>query len=592
MKKISCYSINSAFYVILCFLVYQNILSQNCQERLRQWDSIYRDPLEGKNDLHLITKEISEAKLFKCLSDAYRRWGIIYRYNGRIDSAIIYCIRSASIADSLNYSLSAASSYNQIAIIYTQIQNLDQALFYFEKAFRAYSQINHYRGMSDASLNISEILFNKNKTDSSRILCLKSLIYMRQWGDTSTVGYNYNLLSKTALENNNPTNALRYSKQAIQLFKKDNDPPGLLPALNQLGMIFEQLNNSDSALYYFKETYRLAANLGYKENILETVSLLAEVYERQNINDSAILYFKLQQAYSDTLNQESQFRVTTEMLTRFDTERKETALQNEKQLSANRNTMNIALSILSFVLLFSILLMWRSFRQRKKIERKESELQNANAMLKGQDEERERIARELHDRVGSMLSTVKLHFTSMEEQVGQLVKVQHKSYEKAIELLDETYEEVRRISHDLDTGLLGRFGLRTAMLQLAQVIESTNKLKILYLDNDLLPEIYKPFETDLYRITQELLSNTIKYAKAKEISIQLSRNNGNLVYSYEDDGIGFSKEQLKDSKGIGYKNIEARVKKMKGEWHLETSPGNGLNLIIELPIGNNTHHHS
>jgi signal transduction histidine kinase len=120
---------------------------------------------------------------------------------------------------------------------------------------------------------------------------------------------------------------------------------------------------------------------------------------------------------------------------------------------------------------------------------------------------------------------------------------------------------VRRISHDLDSGLLSRFGFKTAMLQLVQLLESTNKLKVMYIDNGIEPALYKPFETDLYRITQELLSNAIKYAEAKEISIQLTLNNGNLVYSYEDDGVGFEKEKLEINKGIGYQNINTRVKK-------------------------------
>jgi two-component system, NarL family, sensor kinase len=107
---------------------------------------------------------------------------------------------------------------------------------------------------------------------------------------------------------------------------------------------------------------------------------------------------------------------------------------------------------------------------------------------------------------------------------------------------------------------------------------------VLYIDNGIEPTIYKPYETDLYRITQELLSNAIKYASAKEISIQLTLNNGNLLYSYEDDGVGFEKEKLEVNKGIGYQNIEIRVKKMKGSLHLDTSPGNGTNVIIEIPL--------
>lgn len=214
------------------------------------------------------------------------------------------------------------------------------------------------------------------------------------------------------------------------------------------------------------------------------------------------------------------------------------------------------------------------------------EVENVNAQLKGQDEERKRIAQELHDRIGSILSTVKLHFSSVEEGMNALKEQQNKSYGVAVNLLDEAVDEVRRISHDLYEGSLARFGFRTALLQLIAAIEKANTIKITFLDNEIDASIYKEWEQDLYRITQELLSNTLKYAEAREISIQLTMRGDIFGYMYEDNGKGFETALVESSLGIGYKNINARVAKMNGKWHLDSRPAHGMTLMIEIPVEN------
>lgn len=224
--------------------------------------------------------------------------------------------------------------------------------------------------------------------------------------------------------------------------------------------------------------------------------------------------------------------------------------------------------------------------QRRRVDdlMQKQEVENVNAMLKGQDEERKRIAQELHDRIGSILSTVKLHFTNVETGIALLKEQQNKSYTEAVGLLDEAVDEVRRISHDLYEGSLAKFGFKTALLQLIAAIEKANVVHVTFIDNGVERDAYKEFEQDLYRITQELLSNSLKYAQAKEITIQLNQKQGVVEYMYEDDGAGFNIQKIADSAGIGYKNIAARVAKMGGTWHLDAHPNHGMTLIIELPI--------
>jgi signal transduction histidine kinase len=256
------------------------------------------------------------------------------------------------------------------------------------------------------------------------------------------------------------------------------------------------------------------------------------------------------------------------------------------------STAAIAILLLAVI---DLLLLYRNRKlkhQRELEERnrkiddllQKQEVENVNAMLKGQDEERKRIAQELHDRIGSILSTVKLHFSSIEDAMKVLQKQQNQSYNEAVGLLDEAVDEVRRISHDLYEGSLAKFGFATALRQLIAAIEKANIIKIDFI-NSIEGEVdITEFEQGLYRITQELLSNTLKYADAKQITIQLNKSDTGILYMYEDDGKGFTTAQAKESAGIGYKNIEARVAKINGSWDLDTRPGHGMTLTIEIPI--------
>ncbi|MDL5049514.1 histidine kinase [Oscillatoria amoena NRMC-F 0135] len=258
----------------------------------------------------------------------------------------------------------------------------------------------------------------------------------------------------------------------------------------------------------------------------------------------------------------------------------------------------MAATITAALLLLAVIDLFLLYRHRKLKHEKEldehkrriddllqkQEVENVNAMLKGQDAERKRIAQELHDRLGSILSTVKLHFSAVEEQMNALKQQQHQSYGEATLLLDEAVDEVRRISHDLYEGSLAKFGFKTALLQLISAIEKANTVKILFIDNGVDEGIYKNHAQELYRITQELLSNTLKYSGATEITLQLSLKENTFDFMYEDNGKGFDKKYAENGSGIGYKNIAARVAKLNGNWHLDTHPGHGMTLLIEIPV--------
>jgi signal transduction histidine kinase len=216
---------------------------------------------------------------------------------------------------------------------------------------------------------------------------------------------------------------------------------------------------------------------------------------------------------------------------------------------------------------------------------KEQEVKSINSFMSGQEKERNRIAAELHDRLGSLLSAVKLHFSSIEADLNESGDEEREDFSFALKLLDNSVDEVRTISHNLSKGILMQFGLSEAIKNLRDTINTAGQLQIKFIEAgpgfNLNPEV----EVELFRITQELITNAIKHSQADEIFVQLISDEEGLRIVVEDNGVGFDMRKLKE-KGIGLLNLKSRVEKINGEYHIESSVGNGTNIIIEVKNSN------
>lgn len=213
---------------------------------------------------------------------------------------------------------------------------------------------------------------------------------------------------------------------------------------------------------------------------------------------------------------------------------------------------------------------------------KEHELKSMSAIIEGQDNERRRIAADLHDRLGSMLATVKLYFTSFDDQIEKLRLQNKQQYSKASQLLDEACDEVRKISHDLASVELTSFGIKASLERLSESIAQAGGPKIAIHSFGLETRLDVVIEIGVYRVLQELVNNILKHSGAKAASIQLNNYANSLNIVVEDDGKGF--EILSSGKGIGLKNVKERIDKLNGKVVIDSRKGHGTTIIIDIPI--------
>lgn len=314
-----------------------------------------------------------------------------------------------------------------------------------------------------------------------------------------------------------------------------------------------------------------------------------EEYKRYTTIDDSLALAK----YDDRL-------ATAEMM--FETERKNKMIrQGERDLaqataSADRKRWERnALLGLSAMLTLVVLLFWQGMRSRNRLATKARELheqrvneliqgqeiKTMSAMMEGQHAERERVAKELHDRVGSMLSSVKHQFSALELRVTELKDEQRGQYKKVYGLLDEVVGEVRRISHDMVAGTLARFGLPKALTDLKDAVQIKGRIEV-ELSIFGVGRLERSLEIALYRVIQELVSNVLKHAQASELTIALTQHADRLNVIVADNGKGFDVDQLSD--GMGMVNVRSRIAAFNGELTVDSSLGRGTTVSIQVPL--------
>lgn len=235
-------------------------------------------------------------------------------------------------------------------------------------------------------------------------------------------------------------------------------------------------------------------------------------------------------------------------------------------------------ALLVTIALISLLILLIRNYYRRKLEKQKVVLENEQAI----ERERTRMARELHDGLGSMLSGIKHSFNALQNQLS-LDNTQQNKFDYNIEKLNESIVELRNISHSMASDALLKYGLENSLKDYCSNLGSPDGLNITFtaLNTDhLFLQEDKAFH--VFRIVQELLQNVIKHAAAKNVIVQMSCNEKTLYIAVEDDGKGFGNKNADTGKGIGLRNIETRIKLVKGRIDIQSSQ-DGTSVLMEIP---------
>jgi len=210
---------------------------------------------------------------------------------------------------------------------------------------------------------------------------------------------------------------------------------------------------------------------------------------------------------------------------------------------------------------------------------KEQELTSIDAMIEGQEKERQRIANDLHDDLGGLMANVKLHFNALQD------KNSPELFAKTNILIDEAYQKVRTVAHAKNSGVIAKQGLLKAVQNMAEKISNSNKIEIDVIDHGLENRLENSLELTIFRIIQELITNVIKHANASQATIHLTNHEDTLNIMVEDNGKGFNqKKRIKVTNGMGISSIDKRVEHLNGTMTIESEINQGTTIIIDIPL--------
>lgn len=333
----------------------------------------------------------------------------------------------------------------------------------------------------------------------------------------------------------------------------------------------------------------------YRKNVKMIIyDLLVSDYEFVGNTSEALRYSKLNMQYRDSVNVAAQ----NTNLTKFQAGEKEKQILIEQE-NKNRNR-NIAIGLGGGLVAVSLIgfLLFKNTKRKQRIAEQQSqieiqktekilrdqELTTIDAMIEGQEKERQRLASDLHDSVGATLSAAKLqfdHLSKNKDKLGELDEL----FGKTGKLLDDAYTEVRSMAHIKNSGVLAKNGLLPAIQKLAKNASGTNKLQIDVQDFGLEERLENSLEITVFRIIQELVTNIIKHANAQEATISVTQHEDSLNIMVEDDGKGFNPmNSFKSDDGMGLDSIERRVEHLEGSMEVDSSEGNGTTIVIDIPL--------
>jgi signal transduction histidine kinase len=336
---------------------------------------------------------------------------------------------------------------------------------------------------------------------------------------------------------------------------------------------------------------------------LDLYAGFAESYAGMGKMDQAYQYQKRYSQLSDSIH-ETQFKANlNELELKYRNAENQNEIitlkaKNEQAAMAARNSklwigLLTAATLLLLILVAFALLYYRNnkrllhqkelnHRQQLKELEQQQRIQFGQAVLKGEEQERRRLARDLHDGLGGMLAGVKINLSGQVDDIAS--QNQRTELQKIIEQLDNSVTELRRIAHNMMPVNLLKFGLETALKDLCESLMN-ERTRIDFQAYSIESSMPEQTQINIYRIVQEMLANAVKHADATNIILQCSQNGNTFLITQEDNGKGFDTSTSDSQKGIGLSNIRNRVGFLKGKMEIESVINEGTTINIELHVG-------
>lgn len=563
------------------------------------------------------------------IGSSYARLGYIEGREGQHLQAIEFTKKALLHFEKIDRIKGITLCFINLGSYYNILAMPDSALYYFFKGITLLEGTKSEPGkLARLYENVGNTFGNRKEFSKAIEYSRKSITLATSINDSDYIVTAYSTLSNIYNQSKHYTSGLEAAKQARNYLPSIEDPVLVEKVYSKLAAAYVGTGEPDSAIVaakkamHYSETapdYFIAAGLDLadayeqkKEYVKqkEVLNLLKQKAETQHNlfhlfsiygglaqanyltgnYKEAYIYKEKYAAYKDSFFTEKGRKEVAEIEIRYKTSEKEKALSAkqlelaQKELALKKSNQYILLAIAGIIMtgLLAVLYFLQA-RNRKKAYalqldtlRKQQEIDMLQALVQGEEKERSRIAKDLHDSVSGMLAAAKMHLNNPGNQDFS----NSNGFSQGIQLLDEATKEIRKTSHNLMPEVLMQHGLDEALSRYCNNISHRN-LTVQYDSWGDLQRFHNSFELTVYRIAQELLNNVLKHSGASEAMVQLNHRDNILFLTVEDNGAGFINDAAYAA-GMGLQSLRLRIKAINGKMEIETSPGNGASVYLEF----------
>ena len=515
--------------------------------------------------------------------------GATYGFMSDYQTAVEYCLEGLKIVEGRKYNTIELQINDKLQVLYMQMSQYDKAINFGQKAVQQARQLKMPYFLAQTLSNLSMSYSGKRMPEKAVPLLNEALSISKKLGNINMEASILLNLSDVSLATGNYEALRKYCERSLLLSRELGALESEATALRALSIYYLHINNFDKAKQLLKESISISKKNNFKSEYASGLKVFSNLSFATGDFDSGEKYYRqseeiLSEMINDIISEKS-----ANLEKKYEFEKKDIELELQKIQLHRKNTINRMLIITALTLLIISLLLYRTYKQKQKLQQQriseleiEKQLTTTEAVLKGEEQERTRLAQDLHDGLGGMLSGIKFSMNSMK---GNLVMTPDnvQAFERSMDMLDSSIKEMRRVAHNMMPEALIRFGLDTALKDFCNDINQSGALKVNYQSIGLEGvTIESTIAITLYRIVQELLNNSMKHAQAHSAIVQVTNSNNLLSVTVEDDGKGFDTSILKTNKGIGWTNIQNRVDFLKGKLDIRSKEGEGTSVQIEL----------
>lgn len=528
------------------------------------------------------------------LKQQYKAWyyyvlGEAYRYNNQEEKAYKLKLKAQKLFEaSGNKKMANEVNYDLRYTLDAQENLQYDGNYYIDMYLKNAANLQDTLQLSKGHLVLSFLDSTEMSLKDTRFHLKKGTEYAYKVG---TIPAKYRLNSYRAsyyhFRGNNLKKAAIYADSMLYYAKQMNSPDRLDSSLKTIAFNHRLQENYNEAIEVLREVEKLPI----KENIFNRkiglYHYLSLNYKSLGNIDSAFVYYEKMVAYRDSVNISKQNTMLT-LLETVELSQKNLVLDAER--IKQRENFIIALIVLIAVAIISLILVlyYRSKKQlaekEKQLAEKEKEIKAIDARNDEKDKQRQRIAGELHDNLGSLIIAIQQCFDNLKISKDRFQQEEDKLMSKTQELLNEAYQKVRNMAHLEDSASRNTGYWVDVIKDFAAIMNESNQLSVEVQSHGTANIVNISIENDLRRMTTELITNAVKHSEASEVSVDITVGEKAITIIVEDDGVGFDKNKLKSKNGLGLRSIEKKAEELKGKLTIDSVANKGTTFIIEIPL--------